>query len=202
MTRAQAPVGMRQPGFTLVELMIVVAILGVLAVVAGAGYRKYMSSARRAEVMAMIGEFKAKQEAYRAEFNTYCGSNAADVAGGADCLTATNENTLYPALLATGEPKPKSVATLASRPGGWQRLGINPQRTQLYCGYVAVAGPANTPPAGPDGLAIYSTLPGSTPATPWFYVRAQCDNDGNPAVNVTYITAHNTTTVVTRDENK
>jgi type IV pilus assembly protein PilE len=193
---------MRQSGFTLVELMIVVAILGVLAVVAGAGYRKYMSSARKAEVMAMIGEFKAKQEAYRAEFNTYCGSNATDLANGSDCLTATNETTLYPALLASGEPTPKSVATLAARPGGWQRLGINPQRNQLYCGYVAVAGPAGTAPTGADGQALYSTFPGNAPTTPWFYIRAQCDNDGNAAVNVTYTTAHNTTTVVTRNENK
>jgi len=56
-----------QRGFTLIELMIVVAIISVLAVVAGTAYRKYADKARSSEVFAMFGEIRAKEEGYRAE---------------------------------------------------------------------------------------------------------------------------------------
>ena len=42
-------------GFTLVELMIVVAIIGILAALAIAGVRKYMTSAKSAEARNSIG---------------------------------------------------------------------------------------------------------------------------------------------------
>src|SRR4051812_43469966 len=130
MSPAQGPARMK--GFTLIELMIVVVIVGILAVVAGTSYRKYQNKGRTAEVMAMFGEFRAKEEAFRAEFNTYCGSNAANVAG---CNTPTDETAYCPALI-SNEPQPKLVNVPASRPAGWNLMGINPGKNQLYCGYV------------------------------------------------------------------
>ena len=55
-------------GFTLVELMFVVAILGVLSVVAVASYKGYMKKARAQEAIAMLMDIKLKQETY---FMTY-----------------------------------------------------------------------------------------------------------------------------------
>ena len=85
----------RARGFTLVELMIVVAIITVLAVVAGGSYRKYTNAARKTEVVAMFSEIKAKEESYRAEFSSYASST-----GGA------SENDLWPALLGAGQGEP------------------------------------------------------------------------------------------------
>lgn len=60
-------------GFTLVELMIVVVIIGVLAVLAITGYRKYTYAARNSEAQQFLGAVRAAQEAYFQAFGRYCG---------------------------------------------------------------------------------------------------------------------------------
>ena len=51
-------------GFTLLELMIVVAIVGVLAAVALPLYTEYMKKARTAEAKANVGDIRTAQLAY------------------------------------------------------------------------------------------------------------------------------------------
>ena len=60
-----------QRGFTLVELLVVVAMIGVLAALALVGYRKYMRSASSSEASAMIQGIRAAEEAYKAEMLVY-----------------------------------------------------------------------------------------------------------------------------------
>lgn len=179
----------RSRGFTLVELMIVVAIISVLAVVAGTAYRRYMDAGRSAEVYATMGEFRNKEEAYRAEFSQYAST------GPDESVTS-----FYPVLLGKGvEPHPKTVAPL---PAAWTTLGINPGRSQLYCGYVAISGAAGTMVTGARGSLVFSQYASSTPTTPWWYVVATCDNDsdGNVAHNAYFTTSSSSTVVVTENE--
>ena len=61
----------RTRGFTLIELMIVVAILGVLASVAIPSFMNYQLNAKRAEAYANLGSLGKSQKAYYAEFNEY-----------------------------------------------------------------------------------------------------------------------------------
>lgn len=61
----------RNRGFTLVELMIVVAIIGVLASVAIPSYLNYQLTAKRSEAFANLASLGKAQKAYFAEFNDY-----------------------------------------------------------------------------------------------------------------------------------
>ncbi len=73
-------------GFTLVELMIVVAIIGVLAALAIYGVRRYLASSKTSEAKQMIGAIA------RASFGAYSKENAPaeDVAEGQQSSTAAH----------------------------------------------------------------------------------------------------------------
>lgn len=58
-------------GFTLVELMVVVAIIGILASVAIPSFVNYQLTSKRAEAFVNLASLAKSQKAYYAEFNDY-----------------------------------------------------------------------------------------------------------------------------------
>lgn len=58
-------------GFTLVELMIVVAIIGILASIAIPNYAKYQAKARQSEVKIQLSALYTAEQGYVVESSTY-----------------------------------------------------------------------------------------------------------------------------------
>lgn len=58
-------------GFTLIELMIVVAVIAILVLVAFPAYEQYGMKARRADAKTALSELAQRQESYYADNNGY-----------------------------------------------------------------------------------------------------------------------------------
>lgn len=58
-------------GFTLIELMITVAVVGILAAIAFPSYQEYLLRSRRVEAQDLLGEAAARQERWRAQNGSY-----------------------------------------------------------------------------------------------------------------------------------
>ncbi len=61
----------RSGGFSLVELMIVVAIIGIIAAIAYPNYQNHMRESRRADAHQALTTLAAQQERFFSDNNTY-----------------------------------------------------------------------------------------------------------------------------------
>jgi prepilin-type N-terminal cleavage/methylation domain-containing protein len=65
----------RQEGFTLIELMITVAIIGILAAIAIPAFNSYQNRSRRAEAMTNLAAIAKAEMAYLGANGVYLGAN-------------------------------------------------------------------------------------------------------------------------------
>ena len=139
----------KQAGFSLTELMIVVAIVGILSAVALLSFRRYAVKVRVGEAYAMLGQIKARQEVYRAEFSQY--DPAAQFPVGAPGeFTQQWDNAVAPA--------------------EWLMMGVKPDH-DVYFVYEVLAG-------NPGAAAPIPWNP-DPPEDYWFVARATGDLDGD-----------------------
>lgn len=102
----------RQNGFTLIELMVVVAIVAIIASIAIPTYLEQTRKGRRAEAARFVGTLQLQLEQWRAENPCYGRSNV----GG--CPTYTESGT-YPAVPnATTSPN-YTIAIATATPAGF-----------------------------------------------------------------------------------
>jgi prepilin-type N-terminal cleavage/methylation domain-containing protein len=118
----------RTRGFTLIELMIAVAIIGVLATTAIAGFRGYQLRTKRSEAMSNLASIRTAQNSYYPEANTFVDAPPS------------------PAVAALGPNQQNWVPTgaFSSVPGiGFDVLGWQPEGA-VYFDYDTVIGPGGT----------------------------------------------------------
>jgi prepilin-type N-terminal cleavage/methylation domain-containing protein len=162
----------RTSGFTLVELMVVVAIVGVLAAIGISLFRKHVDSARSVEATNMIQAIRAAQEAYRAETQRYLRASTA--------LTS-----YYPRATPTRERVSWEAAYAEHDDGArWQRLNVT-TLGQVQCVYSTVAGSIGSSPDD-EALAMFDgPLPTfGDPTEPWYMIHARADVDGDSHADV------------------
>jgi type IV pilus assembly protein PilE len=112
------------PGFTLIELMITVAIIAILAAVAMPSYQDYVRKGRRADAQAFLQEVVARQQHFLLDRRAYA-SGAIDAATsatppGLGMTLPASISTYYTVALATDNTAAPPSFTVTATPTGTQ----------------------------------------------------------------------------------
>lgn len=126
----------RNSGFTLIELMITVAIVAILAAIAYPSYKQYLIRANRSEAQAYLMDLSQRQQQYLMDARAYTGSEttlgASQPSRVADnyTITITVGSGLPPSFTITAAPKSGTVQS------GDGNLTINQAGAKTWTGGV------------------------------------------------------------------
>lgn len=156
-TRIQAIRVQPRRGFTLVELVVVLAIIGLLASVAFSAYTNVINDARISEAVTTMTDIKAKQMSYQSAYQVF-----------RNC-------TLNPSAITS----PNAPGTWDDTDTCWRELRVDINNSTEWQ-YRTVSSCANTTDtacaeAG-DGV---TTELGTDTNRMWFYVEGRSDLDGD-----------------------
>jgi len=160
----------------MVEMLAVVAMIGILAALATASVRKYVAYSKSTEAGGMFMNIKLQQEAYYTDTQTYL-----NVSSG---LTAAAS--FYPANPTPGQAKMNFAGT-GDGQANWQMLGVKADGP-VYLVYACTAGAAGTTPTATGSDITVASWPSAAALKPWYVVKARGDLDAD-GVNSVFISA-------------
>jgi prepilin-type N-terminal cleavage/methylation domain-containing protein len=196
-------------GFSLVELMIVVVIIGILAAISVVGYRKYIARARLSEATAMLAEFAAKEQLYFLDNGQYMEAHNSTVAA-AYPSASEQASEFWPQNPSLPFDSARTPAAVAPLPPSWVGLGIRPRWQQLFCTYMVNAGSPGSILPGTVGPTLWTANLPNGPNVPWFYAMAVCNlggqagwpNAGGANFVTVLVLTHDSPAIRTTDENE
>ena len=161
---------------TLIEAMIVVAIIGILSMLAVVAYRSWIRTSYLTEAQGMVANIRTAEEAFVAENGGYL-----DVSG------TLGAGHTYP-LATPGSSKtewggPCGAGQCVNPAIGWTALAVKPSAPVIF-GYSVIADQVQPPSArvGPitiDGKALdYSSM---NNGAPWYFIEADANVSGDGA---------------------
>lgn len=113
------------PGFTLVELLVVVSVLGILATISIAQYRKFTLKAKTTEAKTNIGAMRVLEESYFALHDAFIACGPTTLNGGDQVGSDPGEYGPGPDLDGDGIPE-------------FQEIGFQPMGSKIYYTYQIV----------------------------------------------------------------
>jgi type IV pilus assembly protein PilA len=148
-------------GFTLVELMIVVAMIGVLASIALVAYKQQLNAAHVAEAKAVMQAIRAAEEVHKAETLVYL-----------RCSAGYDGGSFYP----QGAGGPNDRKWNFRNPGhadvaSWDRLHVTTDAPVRFAYAVVAGSPGEAIPAMSAEWASPPVWP-AAPAEPWYVIQA------------------------------
>ncbi len=162
-------------GFTLIELMVVVVIIGILATVAGQSYKRFTRRARVQEAISLLGDIRIKQENYYQTYHRYVSTGASDADFWPKDVDWTKLNTTW------GIDCTKS-GDVAANPG-WCSLGAGYKFSdQINFQLLIIARDPAAPQVPPAQYVQNANVD-------WWYARARADFDVDGVFSNIYLSS-------------